>query len=698
MSSSRPNPHASFQLPDHIRRHVNPFYGRRSNGCETCGFTPESASDLRREHGLRTWTDASLYCNFCHLIVALHDDLKTKHAIAFADLDKGKIAVYSRNARDGRKQFLLGPNMPDMNMPPAERETIFFYNFPDSRFPWEGIPYDRDMSDTAGSEECLLLLKHWVEECQTSHTDCSPSDHPLPTRVLDVTANPPKLVITANLSQKDERYIALSHCWGLSQPLRTLKTNIGLHQDGIDLSSTPQTFKDAVAVTRYLGMRYIWIDSLCIVQDDVLDWEYEAARMGDVYGFAYLVLGASSASDGAKGFLGRRTQVRGSVTVSCSASPRKFSKIHYRPVLDHSKALFSANFDGPLSERGWAFQERALAKRFVSFGEFELQWACRSLEDCECDELDLRKSQVGIEGNNSWRFRGSVGIHAKGDGMSTQDAHYFHRQWRKSVVTPYSGRKLTFQADKLVALSAISRVFQERVDDEFLAGLWRRELVHDLSWNRSRVEESRGCIGAPSWSWASINGAVSWWKSSFVESLRHTEPCKVIEAECTAAFEVNPFGSVESGYVILEGLVIKATAKYLHDPPPSQEGRHYFLTEWPAGEFYADSFLGTADVELNGEVVRTAVRGTPASAHYRQEVVEYPVWCFLLTTGYFGRIENYEKYAYVLVLGRSVSRPRAFERVGLMVLKLGKESLPSFLSPGFFSNWRNWRNERVTIM
>ncbi|KAF4427555.1 hypothetical protein CGGC5_v014487 [Colletotrichum fructicola Nara gc5] len=243
-----------------------------------------------------------------------------------------------------------------MNTPPAERETIFFYNFP---------------------------------------------DHPLPTRVLDVTANPPKLVITANLSQKDERYIALSHCWGPSQPLRTLKMNIGLHQDGIDLSSMPQTFKDAVAVTRYLGMRYIWIDSLCIVQDDVLDWEYEAARMADVYGFAYLVLGASSASDGTKGFLGRRHYSGGSVTVPCSASPRKFSKIHYRPVLNHRKALFYANFDGPLSERGWAFQERALAKRFVSFGEFELQWACRSLEDCECDEFDLRKSQRSPESSKS---------------------------------------------------------------------------------------------------------------------------------------------------------------------------------------------------------------------------------------------------------------------------------------------------------
>ncbi|KAH0429412.1 het domain-containing protein [Colletotrichum camelliae] len=645
MSSSQPNPHAFFQLPNHIRRHVNPFYGRRSNGCDTCGFKPESPSDLRREHGLRTWTDASLYCNFCHLIVALHDELRTKHAIEFADLDKGKAAVYSRNGRNGCKCFHLGPDMPGMNTPPAERETIIFYNPADSRFPWEGIPFDRDISPIAGSETCLLLLKHWIERCQAAHTDCPPSDHPLPTRVLDVTANPPKLVITANLPQRDERYIALSHCWGPSQPLRTLKTNIGVHQDGIDLSSMPETFKDAVAVTRYLGMRYIWIDSLCIVQDDVLDWEYEAAKMADVYGFAYLVLGASSASDSTKGFLGRRRYPGGSVAVPCSASPRKFSKIHYRPLLNHRKALFSANFDGPLSERGWAFQERALAKRFVSFGEFELQWACRSLEDCECDEFDLRRSQEGTEGDNSWRLRESVGIYAKSLEMSAQD---FYRQWRKSVVTPYSGRKLTFQEDKLVALSAISRFFHERIDDQFLAGLWKKELVHDLSWNRSRVEESRGCLGAPSWSWASVDGPVSW--GSLVGLLNHTEPCRIIEAECTPASEINPFGSVETGHVILEGLLIKATAKYLHDPPPSHEGRRYFLNEWPAGQLFADSFLGTADVALDGEVVSTAVRGTPSSAHYRREEVEYPVWCFLLTTGYLGRED---RYAYVLVLGRS---------------------------------------------
>jgi Heterokaryon incompatibility protein (HET) len=142
----------------------------------------------------------------------------------------------------------------------------------------------------------------WLRECDTQHK-CAPSgDTSLPTRILkiglDSVGGP---IILVESEGRKGRYAALSHCWGPSQPFITTRTTIEDRKRGIDFQSLPLTFKNCIFIAQYLRIRYVWIDSLCILQDDDLDWELEASRMAEVYANAYLTIAASSSASDSGG-------------------------------------------------------------------------------------------------------------------------------------------------------------------------------------------------------------------------------------------------------------------------------------------------------------------------------------------------------------------------------------------------------------
>lgn len=163
----------------------------------------------------------------------------------------------------------------------------------------------------------LHRMRLWLEECNNSHPNCShlsTRDVLLPTRVLDMSALPGqnqmlgkhhswrelfqekncKLLQTAD--GQTGRYAALSYCWGADVPSTTTTINLQAHKSAIGLSTLPQTLQDAILVVRWLGIGYIWIDCLCILQDSKADWEHESARMADVYSNAYITIAASQST------------------------------------------------------------------------------------------------------------------------------------------------------------------------------------------------------------------------------------------------------------------------------------------------------------------------------------------------------------------------------------------------------------------
>lgn len=197
----------------------------------------------------------------------------------------------------------------------------------------------------------------------------------LPKRVLKISSHLKELRIQLIKKADRSRYCALSHCWGAAEkrPLTTTTRNLQNHLAGILWHQLPQTFREAVLVTLSLGIEYLWIDSLCIVQDDKSDWHREAQKMGMLYRNASLVLAAGGAKDSTESLLPTSRPIRASIRI-----PYISEGLH--------RGFFNAAIlvpgpyspvQGPLRLRAWAFQEWYLGRRIVFFMPRGIFWKCR---------------------------------------------------------------------------------------------------------------------------------------------------------------------------------------------------------------------------------------------------------------------------------------------------------------------------------
>lgn len=226
----------------------------------------------------------------------------------------------------------------------------------------------------------MKVLTQWIRSCNQDH-HCSPKNETfLPTRVLDVSkgSNAIRLVCGTRGQTNPGRYIALSHRWGLPTQHRkfcTYKSNIAQHQHGMDITDFPKTFQDAIRVTQALGIQYLWIDSLCIIQDDEQDWQTESKLMEQVFSSAYVTIAASCASGTSDGFLKSRLY-RACVTMKKDDG----SDYYVCDAIDD----FSQDVDrGDLNRRGWVLQERALSRRTIYFTQQQTYWECGEGVQCE---------------------------------------------------------------------------------------------------------------------------------------------------------------------------------------------------------------------------------------------------------------------------------------------------------------------------
>lgn len=245
-----------------------------------------------------------------------------------------------------------------------------------------GLP----MLPEAASPKQFALLNFLIHHCDEVH-DCmavpkhaeSPAE--LPTRVIDVgrdDAEPIRLIETSHELAVTGRYIALSHRWGdLSRAQRccTYADNIAQRKVRIEYDTLPASFQDAVRVTRALGVRYLWIDSLCIVQEDAKDWAAQAGRMEDVFSHAYCTIAASSAASSLVGFLGHR-RPRDAIKLSTPGGAPLYLAEH----IDDFRADVE---NSVLSSRGWVLQERALSRRTIYFTSTQVYWECGNGVVCE---------------------------------------------------------------------------------------------------------------------------------------------------------------------------------------------------------------------------------------------------------------------------------------------------------------------------
>ncbi|KAF4825353.1 Serine/threonine-protein kinase Nek7 [Colletotrichum tropicale] len=223
----------------------------------------------------------------------------------------------------------------------------------------------------------IALLKQWIRVCDGEHNHQFDSHTKLPTRILDLgTAEKPLLCLRDGVGLGVAPYVALSHCWGTGNRFITLKSNLEEHKKHIGLDLLPETFKDAVRITRALSYRFLWIDSLCIVQDDLEDWENEAASMEQVFSSANVTIAASSSPSSEEGFLSVKRDQTASVTVRTPSNGTGF--------ICKSIDTFHRDVESSvLNNRGWVFQERALSRRTIHFTSSQVYWECGSGIHCE---------------------------------------------------------------------------------------------------------------------------------------------------------------------------------------------------------------------------------------------------------------------------------------------------------------------------
>lgn len=254
---------------------------------------------------------------------------------------------------------------------------------PPKNFKIRHLPQGWEIADDPLSDPAIATVTDWMSLCAETHDLCKPKGDMLimPTRLIDVGSQEPlqhpRLLCTTE--REEYAYTALSHSWGRRVALKTRRENLEERKQGIPLDIFPPTFRDAVLFTRKLGLQYLWIDSLCIIQGDEEDWFKEGEKMGDIYRNSALTLSATTAKNSTEGFLHPRTPRFEPIYLTQSSENPRLNGIHaIRPWLMSWTKCVEGD-QSPLSSRAWILQERLLPPRTLHFGHEQMFWECRTL-------------------------------------------------------------------------------------------------------------------------------------------------------------------------------------------------------------------------------------------------------------------------------------------------------------------------------
>ncbi|KAK2041727.1 heterokaryon incompatibility protein [Colletotrichum somersetense] len=425
----------------------------------------------------------------------------------------------------------------------SPRAYSYFGLYPEEGTPGlEGVIIGRPIKPP---KEQISLVNDWVKFCDGNHKSCHSDPCPLPTRVIDVGADghrEPRLFITGGAVG---RYMTLSHCWGLHPVIRTTSHTIDDHLRALPLDKLPPTFRDAVLITRSLGIQYIWIDSLCIIQNSKEDWELESVKMGTIYASSYLTIAASASPDSTGGcFMPRHTSgdVKARFTMRNSGDSRSISAFVRPRPRDFSHLPTST-----LHSRAWVTQERLLSARMIHYDTDQLLWECR--------ESRLTEDGVPVDAFDSGKMAWDERLHLSYPFAQSRFRPEFVWDWY-DMVSAYSGRGITKSQDRLPALSGLAKVMEECTGQKYVAGLWKFHLGYGLLWRRSEQWLCKPADGyrAPSWSWASLEGRVSMPEiASMLPYQNEMEVMIEIVDVQTTPLGLDPRGMLRSGHLKLKG-------------------------------------------------------------------------------------------------------------------------------------------------
>ncbi|KAK2035339.1 heterokaryon incompatibility protein [Colletotrichum zoysiae] len=503
-------------------------------------------------------------CGSCRAVKAILDAVPSHHygkllpstAIRWTARDSGTLELA---APDGKEYYLR------------------LFSLVGSVNVFRRFPTANALAGDTSSDVSFRRVRAWLDVCEAGHKKCGKgTDTKLPTRLIDVTRPGDRagvrLVETAG---KTGTYMCLSHCWGkIKINSITRKDNLKRRLSLIPWALLPPSFQHAVEMTRKLGVRYLWIDSLCIIQDDKEDWEREAAQMVNVYRNSYATIAVSWSQDSQGGCYSRTipslcfrmTKPGGDVfTIALGIGAKRDGTREYAKV----QAYF------PLFNRAWCLQERLLSRRVIHFNYGEMAFDCGDGYSCECGGRQHYNwhNVIKLEGPytplpSRSRYLALLDNRTSSTAITTKTGEKIepYERWHL-VVSGYTCLNLTNASDMLPALSGLAHETAELVDDTFLAGLWKNNLEQDLMWRVDAVAEwrherarilKRGWV-APSWSWASTGSGCKVgfpvFQGTPVLDYKTAGMAESCEITCPPA-GADPFGSVSYG-------LLRVTAKRL---------------------------------------------------------------------------------------------------------------------------------------
>ncbi|KAJ2995203.1 hypothetical protein NUW58_g1344 [Xylaria curta] len=383
----------------------------------------------------------------------------------------------------------------------------------------QGIPIEIPKLVATASQTYFDILRQWLKDCDENHVGCrlESTDASLiriPTRLINVgeMGSPVVYLLETQLSQvlpsQNFRYIALSHPWGdraeHTHYFTTLR-NINRHKSGMHISALPNTFKDAIRVAQELGVRYLWIDSLCIVQGEDGDFADEAKHMETVFSSAYCVIAATRAKGMSSGFLGSRP-LRKVARFERLGDPFYVCE----PIDNFQRDVI----EGALNKRGWVLQERALARRTIYFAENQTYWECG--DGVRCETLSrMRNNQAALLGDPN--FPRVATDSSKGGRIRLYELLY----------KQYSRLQFTRISDRPLAIAGIEQRLIRAFDTQGGYGVFNCYFGRGLLWQRD-VTVASGAMKpiqfpqsqryqVPSWSWMAYEGAITFMDLPFGE-------------------------------------------------------------------------------------------------------------------------------------------------------------------------------------
>lgn len=480
-------------------------------------------------------------------------------------------------------------------------------------------------------------------------------------------------------SEQQYEYATLSHVWGGTNTPSTTKDNLDdrIH-NGIKTSELPATFRDAITVTDALGYCFLWIDSLCIIQDNKTDWEHECPRMASIYQGSVVTLAGPTAKDSHAGLLHGRMLL--DEPSDMYQTPLQYRNEHgesqslltmyYPGFRDYTKKIYpyKTENNSVLLRRAWIFQESLLSRRTLNFGSTQMYLDCRR----------------GTRYEMSHQGEG-FGLRQRPQYLSfteRQPGEYY--SWWRRGGKKYSRCELTFFSDRLPAISGIVHRLPPPIPDQYVAGIWRNDLQRSLLWYNGEGR-SPGCQSdspmkaqylGPSWSWVSLPTPITYPDPIHTENAPLLWSMKTIFAS-TSPDGADPYGRVKDARLILRGKTAPAVIALFKNNTPSK-GTLFISpivqskSSFNKAQFFPDDprrFHSVPLVNGVGDLFWDSFGGRTSTY---PESCDHE--CVILFLAAIVELDSCG-IAYALVLEAEGKAHDVFRRIGLAVIRIRQEGL-----------------------